>query len=385
MSDRAHNAAWAWLTAGAVAASIVWASGCGGTAGRTEAVAGSPRAETPGSARALLREAIGVVSGRAMGADGIAWEPVWTELSAGLPAEGEPEAAHAAIGEVVRRLGDRHASFVPAVKQAAAEAPPASNAGATAPSTTPVIPDVPVGRVLADGVGYLLMPGCSAGDVEGLRRYARAARGEIARLSEAGARGWVIDLRLNGGGNLWPMLLGAAPLLGEGPVMATVRDGKGEIESRYGVTREHGAWIDWGRGFETQLALVDGVAERSWEPRGRAEPIAVVLGPWTMSSGEALAIAMASSRGAKTFGEPTAGLTTITNVFPLSDGSMLILPVSQMAGVDGKVVSGRMTPDVVVEFSGWPEAGDGASEAARRWVAERINTSSGAGGAGGGG
>lgn len=37
-------------------------------------------------------------------------------------------------------------------------------------------------------------------------------------LAEGGACGWVVDLRGNGGGNMWPMLAGIGPLLGDSVV-----------------------------------------------------------------------------------------------------------------------------------------------------------------------
>ena len=37
----------------------------------------------------------------------------------------------------------------------------------------------------------------------------------IAALQDKGACAWLVDLRLNGGGNVWPMLAGIGPLLGD--------------------------------------------------------------------------------------------------------------------------------------------------------------------------
>ncbi|QOI99315.1 MAG: hypothetical protein HRU70_01940 [Phycisphaeraceae bacterium] len=375
--------------ASVAAAWCALAGGCSGPGGGSaERVGGEVEAgPAAASARALFREAAGVVSRHALGGERVDWVLVERELVPGVAERGPPAGAYPAIVALLERLGDPHVALIPAPSGpgtgASGESGPTGGGG---DPPRPAIPEAPVGRMLEGGVGYLLMPGCSAADVDGLRRYATAARGEISRLDGAGARGWVIDLRLNGGGNLWPMLLGLAPLLGEGPAMATVAgaagDG-GEVVSRYGVSRGQGAWIDWGHGPETQLAMADGVSEGEWVGAGVGGPVAVVLGPWTMSSGEALAVSLVSRRGARTFGEPTAGLTTVTNWYPLSDGSVLVLPVSRMAGLDGAAVSGRLMPGVPAAFEGWPGESDPASEAARRWVVEKIVD--GHGGAGGGG
>ena len=46
----------------------------------------------------------------------------------------------------------------------------------------------------------------------------------------AAACGWIVDLRSNGGGNLYPMLAALAPLLGPGPLLG-YRDRHGRTDS----------------------------------------------------------------------------------------------------------------------------------------------------------
>lgn len=96
--------------------------------------------------------------------------------------------------------------------------------------------------------------------------------------------------------------------------------------------------------------------------------MAVLLGPWTMSSGELVAVALASRPGTRSFGEPTGGLTTATSYFTLEDGSVLILPTSRMATVGGSAIVGAIQPDEPAGFGDWPEIDDGAAEAALAWL-----------------
>ncbi|MBL8990978.1 MAG: S41 family peptidase, partial [Phycisphaerae bacterium] len=241
--------------------------------------------------------------------------------------------------------------------------PPADRPGA------PVrrIPDTPEGNLLDGRVAYLLIPGCPNGDADQLRRWARALNDRVHTLGRQNPVGWIIDLRLNGGGNVWPMLLGLRGILLDGVCMTSLESAS--VTSRFGVSATHGAWIDWGSGPQTQLDwAADPPAESTVPGRGT---VAVLLGPWTMSSGEALAIALRSA-GARTFGEPTAGLTTVTNMFPLSDGSTLILPVSRMGDAGGRPVHGRLTPDQLERFGDWPTPDDEAARAAAAWVTSRA-------------
>ena len=322
----------------------------------------SPR---PPDAPTLLHQAVVVLSTRAYGRQRLDWPAVQREVGAGLKAGDPPASAHAAIAAATARLGDPHARFIPAqppVTQAAQQ-PKAGKPAAPAPKQ-PEIPTSPQVTMLPDGCAYLIVPGCNAPDAEGLRAYARQARAAIAVGQAAGARAWVIDLRLNGGGNLWPMLLGLAPLLDSGVQMTMVgAEGK---ESDFGVS-DAWAWIDWGKGPEMQLDWAGSPPTPAAKVNGR---VAVLIGPWTMSSGEALAICLSGRSGVRTFGEPTAGLTTVTNTFPLSDGSVLNLPVSAMGDRAGRVVAGKVQPDVAAAFDDWPSATDAAAKAARAWALE---------------
>lgn len=319
---------------------------------------------------ALLREAIEVIRSRALGGDRIDWMKAEHELLAALPADASVARARPLVAEAVRRLGDPHATVKLAAEASTApRGAPRGEQGAGAgqqsnpgPRQTPPIPSRAVATVLEDGVAYVLIPGCAEPTVEGLRDYATVLRAELLAAAAGSPKGWVIDLRLNGGGNLWPMMLGLQPLLGEGVMMTSLRRGDGP--ARFGLSRD-AAWIDWGGGPETQLDF----GERSPPPvRLGGARVAVIIGPWTMSSGEATAICLRTVPGSRVFGERSAGLTTVTKDFELRDGSVLVLPVSVMGDRAGVPVSGALVPDEAVESDSWPGADDAPGRAARGWV-----------------
>ncbi|MDQ3856296.1 MAG: PDZ domain-containing protein, partial [Chloroflexota bacterium] len=88
------------------------------------------------------------------------------------------------------------------------------------PAACPIVTE-PVGRRLAPGVGYLELPDMS-GTADQATAYAEATQRHIRALREHGAHGWIVDLRRNTGGNMWPMLAGVGPLVGEGVLGAFV-------------------------------------------------------------------------------------------------------------------------------------------------------------------
>lgn len=335
--------------------------------------AGQPQPTAPTTTGVgLLQEAIAVLSKEALGRERIDWTAVERELAGQVKQGGGPSEAHVAIAAAVAQLNDPHARFIPSTPPAPSSQPPAAASAppekpGSPPPVRPAIPSVPQGHLLDDGVAYLVVPGCSAPDVEGLRAYAAAAAAELKRLDELKPEAWVIDLRLNGGGNLWPMLLGLRPLLGDGPHMTMVRGDK--VESHFGVGPT-GSWIDWGqgRGPEVQLSWPDPPPKQIERYSGR---IGVLLGGWTMSSGESLAICLAGHDTNRTFGEKTAGLTTVTNTFTLSDGSVLNIPVSRMGDRSGHAIVGPIEPMQIVPFEDWPNPDDQPARAARAWVLQK--------------
>lgn len=325
--------------------------------------------------RSLVRDAISIISKHAMGSERVDWPSVEREL---VPTVTSIDSAHAAVAAAVAKLNDPHARFTPPPRPAPAQPSEATPASRSFPASSPIAPETPTpsdaarpvvpkrpeGRLLDDGVAYLVVPGCSAPDVDGLREYAATCFQTISNLCAHEPRAWLIDLRLNGGGNLWPMLLGLRPLLGDGPHMSMV---KGDtVESRFGVDAR-GAWIHWEGAAAPEVQLAWGDPAPASLPRVSGK-VAVLIGPWTMSSGESLAICLRGRERTRTFGENTAGLTTVTNAYPLSDGSILNLPVSRMGDKSGREVLGAIAPAQLIPQGSWPTADDDTARAARAWA-----------------
>ena len=78
---------------------------------------------------------------------------------------------------------------------------------------------------LVDGAfGYIHVPQRGGSAVS----LADSLQTAIRTLKAAGACGWIVDLRDNGGGNMWPMLAGIGPLLGDSLVGRFAVESDGE-------------------------------------------------------------------------------------------------------------------------------------------------------------
>lgn len=321
----------------------------------------------PPTARDTFSEAIRILSTTPLNHERVDWVKVRAELEPTFQGDGPPAAAHGAIAQAVTRLNDKHARFMPPPPPAAPtthSAPPTSNPGATKPAEPAArqVPNVPSGRMLDGRIAYVVVPMCQAPDVDSLRVYAGTLRKAILELDEQRPAAWLIELRFNGGGNVWPMLAGLRPLLGDGVQFTSVLNK--DVTQKFGCDAAS-AWLEEGGTRMGQLS-VDPPAGDRLIPNPK---VAVLTGPWTMSSGECIALAF---RGrARSFGDLTAGLTTVTNFYPLADGSMLNLPVYLMADREGRAPGGAIPPDVSVECKDWPTPEDPQARAAREWAAGR--------------
>jgi carboxyl-terminal processing protease len=194
---------------------------------------------------------------------------------------------------------------------------------------------------LEDGrFGVLTLPELNTlGDLERKKAiaYESAVQDGLTTMDKKSICGWIVDLRQNSGGNMWPMLWGLDPLLGPSPFAAFLAmDGRKEN------------WVRAkGHIFPTSENLPETPA--SFQLKHSVAPVAVLLGPNTASSGEMVAIAFIGRKDVRHFGNPTAGLTSGNTVHPLSDGAYLLLTGTGVVDRFGREYSGPIIPDEQTE------------------------------------
>ncbi|MBA4853800.1 S41 family peptidase [Emticicia sp. BO119] len=136
-------------------------------------------------------------------------------------------------------------------------------------SPTPVIPTP------GKEIGYVKVGTFSGSNLsEEANNYARAIQEAIKAADNDAIKGWIVDLRDNRGGNMWPMLVGIGPILGEGT-------------AGYFIDPDNLAY-DWGykNGSAGGVQLSNPYVLKKPNPK-----VAVLIDEATASSGEAIAIA----------------------------------------------------------------------------------------------
>ncbi len=316
-------------------------------------VAGPPQsAELSESARAFLDKALATMEAQSVMTN----EVDWTELrartlqraSGAQTTQNTYDALIFAIGE----LGDGHSFLI---------TPDGDSSWALEPDD---LPKQPLGELLEGGFAYVVVPGYLGQDEASNLAYARDLLRVVADLDARRPRGWIVDLRYDTGGNMWPMLAGLAPILGDGPCGAFVNADGGRSEwyvqgSAVGVNGS--PFLDLGDDG-VQLAQPDPV-------------VAVLTGDQTASSGEAVAIAFRGRPCSRSFGQPTAGVSTANNTIWLGDGSLLFLTVATDADRRGTLYGQEVVPDQLVEgeLVSVPEPQtDPVVRAALAWLSEQV-------------
>ena len=184
----------------------------------------------------------------------------------------------------------------------------------------------------------------------------------VAELDAAHPSGWIVDLRGNVGGNMWPMLAGIGPLLGEGDDLGEFFDSDGHSVWRY----RDGVAAEVSNGKTDAYPRIEGKPYRlSGTPA-----VAVLIDRSTGSSGEALAIAFRGRPHTRFFGEHTQGASTVNETFALSDGASMWLTIGVQADRTGKMYPDGLAPDQSFpsENQVRPLAEDPVVQAALDWL-----------------
>lgn len=321
-------------------------------------------APAPFNARARIQEAITLVRPAAYRSAEVDWAALETDLLARSSDARDTVDLLPVYSHLLEALGDHH-SFVqvdPALREAyKARHGREFDADVVRPVQTSafIMRRDRTARTLALGVAEaeLVTAPKVFGGGQDARDYADAVFGHVAAASDR-ACAYVVDLRGNVGGNVWPMKAGLSALLGEAWLNA-------DDYARF----ENGAFlINEGEHRDRVAARVS-----DWRPLPRLAdiPVAVLIDDGVASSGEGIALAFSGRVNTRFFGQGTAGVASSNEGFLLSDGVNLVVTTDMMRDRDSRTWPDGRPPDVQV-MAGEGSAGDpddAVVEAAKTWLA----------------
>jgi C-terminal processing protease CtpA/Prc len=239
------------------------------------------------------------------------------------------------IIKTLRKSGDHHSFFI-------------DKPGVAKLSKGLYQPKVVEARLLNPNTGYIKVPPLRSFNEQLNQSFRDTIQQLIKKLdTENEITAWVVDLRGNTGGNMWPMVAG---------LNALIKDGV----AGYWVDRKNNRskWYSSGRSM-----IGTG---KFYKVKRRSSPIAVLIDSSTASSGEMTAISFIGLRNVKTFGQPSAGYTTSNETYRLSNGTILQLANAYAADRKKNIYKERIYPNVAIKEN--TKTPDDTMEAALEWV-----------------
>jgi C-terminal processing protease CtpA/Prc len=199
------------------------------------------------------------------------------------------------------------------------------------PCTDTAAPEVTV----PDGIGYIKVPAFGNTGVNAAI-FAEKMHGEINAQDKADLKGWIIDLRGNTGGNMWPMIAGIGPILGNGTACYFVDSDNVKNAIGYSDGAAH---------YDDNAVVAVSFPYTLVSPNSK---VAVLVDHATTNAAEAVAIAFIGKSNARSFGTLTCGRAGGNQTYALSDGSVLYLTVAFLADRSETEQRGQLTPDELV-------------------------------------
>ena len=337
----------------------------------------SPNELTPG-AKAYLQAALDLMQENSVRKKSVDWNLVRQKaLKAAAGAE-IPADTYEAIRVALRELKDGRASLELSKEQRDLEIsrkqpkidpnrfliprPPA-------PTEVQKGPEGYLHKIGGQTVARLIVPAYDAAAAEPSTSDLRATQLQkvIADLAAASPCGWIIDLRGNTTYDLWSILAGMGPLLGD-VIVGGFRDADGNLVKWFYHDGKSG--IRDLLGVEHDLAKVTGPPYR---PKG-TPVLAVLVDRKTTNSASTFAITLRGRPMTRFFGEQISNVSA-TDKFALSDGASLVLTIGMYVDRAGSEYPEGLTPEEVISLTGRnPRAGeDSVIHAALGWIGEQSD------------
>jgi len=289
--------------------------------GRTAFESDTSTVEPAPEAREYLEHALRIMEAEALHRHRVDWADIRETAYRTAAGAHHPRDTYGAIAGALRALGDNHSRFIPPASEQPAEVRAMMDARPRPEPET---------RRVHERVGYVAVPGFSGPDAE---QFTSSVLDGVFEVDGPEVCGWIVDVRGNTGGNMWPMLAGLSPILGDD-------------RSGFFVTPDSG-WVEW--------VIDHGVRAGRRLVRDHAA-VAVLHDGATVSSGEAVVVAFRGRPQTRSFGQRTGGLSTANRTVAMPDGASMMLTVAVFADRERNLYGAAIPPDHVIEAESTEQA-----------------------------
>lgn len=190
---------------------------------------------------------------------------------------------------------------------------------------------------MGEDIGYILIPGNDDLDSKQTDRLISEIKNAVGRINAPELKAWIIDLRVNTGGNVYAMMAGLTELIGEGRVGGFMNPAR----------HDHSEWLIKDGAFYVDSINVSKVKYEGY-PFRKNLPVAILLSGSTASAGEMTAINFIGRPNSILIGESTAGFANNNLEFKLDEFSSLNLAVEYASDRNGIIYPKGIVPDIKV-------------------------------------
>ncbi|MDQ1150376.1 carboxyl-terminal processing protease [Sphingobacterium zeae] len=195
-----------------------------------------------------------------------------------------------------------------------------------------------VSQIIDRRTAYLRIPGNHDFAFKKVDSIANDITAHINKVSTAKIKAWIIDLRTNTGGNMYPIFLGLQEFIGDNMVFGGFRNAQGLSSGQWEI-RDGNMRID-GIKLLRQVQLK--------KPLKKDIPLIILTSCYTASAGEMTAISLIGRKNTYIVGEPTADYTTAVQGFTISKEAGINLSTDYVVDRNSKIYTGNILPDVEV-------------------------------------
>lgn len=349
------------------ALTLVTGAGCGGDASPSSAPLPNGLSA---AANTYLNSALDIMQAQSFYRAKLDWKALRAaSVSMAASAKAQtPAETYPAIRSALAALGDHH-SFLQNPVASAERALPGFPGSGSMVMTLAQFADSLDGEIIGGRYGYVRVPTyapANGGTAAQSAAFADTLQGLVRAVDTHAPCGWVVDLRHNHGGNMWPMLAGIGPIVGEGTRLGSFLDATGSSTYWY--------YLNGASGINAPAAPIQqaAVSRGAYTLRNPSPPVAVLTDAQTASSGEAITVAFRGRAGARSFGAATYGVPTANSGFPLSDGAEIWLTVALDVDRTGTQYVDPIPPDEVIATTAAPATDDATAAAAMNWLSTQA-------------
>lgn len=188
-------------------------------------------------------------------------------------------------------------------------------------------------------IGYIRISGNDDFAFKKVDSIANDIVSNINSIDSKKIKAWIIDLRINTGGNMYPILLGLKEFIGNNVIFGGFVNSKNEITGNWEIKNN-------------KLLIDKNLLERKSElifPSKNTIPIAILTSGYTASAGEMTAISFIGRDNTFVIGEPTANYTTAVQGFEINKFAAINLSTDYVIDRNKKVYKQNIIPDYEVK------------------------------------